>query len=254
MHSAMKTSVEYNGHTFEINLAEPLDIAMPLQSGDENVNAWYLDPPTIAPHQIGDRPGLVREGSAVNFNDIWFNPHAHGTHTECVGHICPEVYSVTRELRHFFYKAALISIQPEEYHGDLVIQRAQLEDALPAEGFDALVLRTLPNTPQKLHRHYSNTNPPYLLEAAARYLAERGIDHLLIDLPSVDKEADGGALLAHKAFWNFGGPLRMQATITELVYIPDDIADGHYFLNLLPAPFVNDASPSRPILYKILET
>ena len=49
---------------------------------------------------------------------------------------------------------------------------------------------------------YSNTNPPYLLDAAANYLKEKGIKHLLIDLPSVDKEKDNGKLLAHNAFWN----------------------------------------------------
>ncbi len=43
--------------------------------------------------------------------------------------------------------------------------------------------------------------------------------HLLIDLPSVDKENDQGKLLAHKAFWDYNGEQRMDATITEFVYI-----------------------------------
>jgi hypothetical protein len=30
--------------------------------------------------------GLL-QGSSTNFNNIYFNPHGHGTHTECVGHI-----------------------------------------------------------------------------------------------------------------------------------------------------------------------
>jgi kynurenine formamidase len=41
-----------------------------------------------------------------------------------------------------------------------------------------------------------------LAEDAALFLHESGIKHLLIDLPSVDKEKDEGKLLAHKAFWN----------------------------------------------------
>ena len=73
----------------------------------------------------------------------------------------------------------------------------------------------------------------------------------MIDLPSVDKEKDNGALLAHKAFWNFDGAIRNEATITEFIYVPNTIADGVYFLNLQVAPFENDASPSRPVLYKI---
>jgi hypothetical protein len=39
-----------------------------------------------------------------------------------------------------------------------------------------------------------------LEEAAAGFIRECGIQHLLIDLPSVDKEKDEGKLLAHKAF------------------------------------------------------
>jgi hypothetical protein len=84
-------------------------------------------------------------------------------------------------------------------------------------------------------------------------LADKDVEHLLIDLPSVDKEKDGGELLAHRAFWNFEGKMRKQATITELIYVPNNIKDGTYFLNLQVAPFENDASPSRPVLYRNME-
>ena len=83
------------------------------------------------------------------------------------------------------------------------------------------------------------------------FIRELGVEHLLIDLPSVDKEKDDGKLLAHKAFWNFNSEVRLNATITEFIYVPDSITDGAYFLNLQVAPFENDASPSRPVLYKI---
>ena len=67
---------------------------------------------------------------------------------------------------------------------------------------EALVIRTLPNSASKLSKKYSHTNPPFLAEDAAGFICESGIQHLLIDLPSVDKEKDEGKLLAHKAFWN----------------------------------------------------
>ena len=97
---------------------------------------------------------------------------------------------------------------------------------------------------------YSNTNPPYLLEEGAIYLREKGIKHLLIDLPSVDREKDDGELKSHHAFWNVGGKLRLDATITEFIYVPNSVEDGTYFLNLMIAPFENDASPSKPVLFK----
>lgn len=249
----MKASIEYKNSSYRIDLSNPLDISIPVQGGPANVGAWYLDPPRIAPHRIGDMPGRVAEGATVNFNDIWFNPHAHGTHTEGVGHIAPKVHSVNRQLRRYFFKTVLVTIAPETRGEDRVISARQLEDALASEICEALVIRTLPNTLQKRSRQYSDTNPPYLLEAAAKFLSDRGIEHLLVDLPSVDKEKDEGALLAHRAFWNVNGPVRRQATITELVYVDNTIPDGSYFMDLQLAPFENDASPSRPVLYKIQE-
>ncbi len=118
---------------------------------------------------------------------------------------------------------------------------------------DAVVIRTIPNTIEKLSQHYSHTNPPYLLSEAAIYLRDKGVKHLLIDLPSVDKEQDNGELLAHNAFWNTAGRTRMDATITEFIFVPNTVLDGTYFLNLQIAPFENDATPSKPVLYNILD-
>jgi len=90
-------------------------------------------------------------------------------------------------------------------------------------------------------------------EEAIQLLVKKGIKHLLVDLPSVDREEDGGELKAHKAFWNFNDKVRKDATITELIYVPNKVKDGTYLLNLQIAPFENDATPSKPILYKILD-
>ncbi len=234
-----------------IDLSKPLDISIPLRGDVSNVNAWYVGHPKIEPHREGDFIGKVSEGSSTNFNDIWFNPHAHGTHTESVGHITKEFYSVNQHLKKYFFKAEVITLAPEKYQNDFVISRKQLQYALGNKKRDALVIRTLPNTTEKISRQYSNSNPPYLLEQAAEYLVQKEIEHLLIDLPSIDKEKDGGALLAHNAFWNTKGVMRTQATITEFIFVPNTIKDGTYFLNLQVAPFENDASPSRPVLYKI---
>ena len=73
-----------------------------------------------------------------------------------------------------------------------------------------------------------------------------------MDLPSVDKEKDNCELLSHNAFWNTKGELRLDATITEFIYVSNTIEDGTYLLNLQIAPFENDASPSKPVLYKVI--
>lgn len=248
----MIASVEHGAHHFKIDLSKPLDISIPIIGTSDNVNAWYLEHPTIDPHKEDGFTGSVKEGAPVNFNTIRFNPHAHVTHTECVGHITKEVYSINQHLDRYFFVAVLITVAPERYKDDFVISKSQLQYALGQQDLEALVIRTLPNTEDKLNRQYSNTNPPYLLEEAIDFLKTKNVQHLLVDLPSVDREKDEGALLAHKAFWNIGGDIRKNATITEFVYVPNTIHDGTYALNLQLAPIENDASPSRPVLYEII--
>ncbi|MGM5469452.1 cyclase family protein [Flavobacteriaceae bacterium LMO-SS05] len=248
----MIATLQYHSKTYKIDVSKPLDISIPLRASKKNVNAWYLDEPKIEPVKMGDWIGKVSEGADVNFNSIWFNPHAHGTHTECVGHITKEFYSINKNLKQFFFLAEVITVAAEKLKDDFVISKKQIQAALGNKKRDAVVIRTIPNMNDKLSKHYSNTNPTYLLEEAAVYLKEKNIKHLLIDLPSVDKEKDGGKLLAHNAFWNTNGKLRLDATITELIYVPNKVKDGTYFLNLQIAPFENDASPSKPVLYKII--
>ena len=245
-------------NNFEIDLSKPIDISIPLTNTDENPIAWYIEKPVIEPVIFGDWIGKVAEGkSSTNFNNIFFNPHGHGTHTECLGHITKDFYSINQSLKQFFFFANLITVQPEKVRDDLVITKEHISTLLNGTKPEAIIIRTLPNQKDKKSRKYSNTNPPYLSEEAAIFIRESGIQHLLIDLPSVDKEHDEGKLLAHRAFWNVKNThnlnfdARLQATITEMIFVPNEIEDGNYILNLQIAPFENDASPSKPILYKI---
>tara|TARA_R110000796_G_scaffold37722_4_gene95382 strand:+ start:290889 stop:291638 length:750 start_codon:yes stop_codon:yes gene_type:complete len=247
----VKTTIHYKKEVYNIDLSKPLDISISIKGNHSNVNAWYIEEPKIIPHSEGEFIGKVSEGASTNFNDIWFNPHAHGTHTECVGHITEEFHSVNQNLKQFFFLAELITIAPEKLGDDFVISKKQLQYAIKNSKCKALVIRTIPNLKEKLSKQYSNTNPPYLLEEAAKFLVEIGVEHLLIDLPSVDKEKDEGKLLAHNTFWNTSGQLREEATITEFIFVDNTIKDGRYMLNIQVAPFENDASPSRPVLYKI---
>lgn len=253
----MKASIIHNSQIFEIDLSKPIDISIPLSNTDANPIAWYIEKPEIEPVKFGDWVGKVSEGSSTNFNNIFFNPHGHGTHTECLGHITREFYSINQCLKQFFFMTELISVEPEIVNDDLVITKKQIEKALNGKIPEAIVIRTLPNLDAKKHKKYSNTNPPYLHEDAATFIREIGIQHLLIDLPSVDREEDEGKLVAHKAFWNvknvtnLNDDARLNCTITEMIYVEDKVSDGSYILNLQIASFENDASPSKPVLYTI---
>ena len=247
----MTATIHHKKKEYQVDLSKPLDISIAISGSKDNVNAWYVEHPNIEPHIDGDFVGAIEKGASTNFFDISFNPHAHGTHTECVGHISNEYQSINQNLHQFFFLAEVITLTPKKNGEDLVITKKQLQKLIGNALSEALVIRTLPNRESKLTKQYSNTNPPYILADAMEYVRDLGVEHLLIDLPSVDKEKDDGALLAHKAFWNFNGKVRLGATITEFIYVEDAIVDGAYFLNLQVAPFENDASPSRPILYKI---
>lgn len=249
----MIATIFHAGKEYKVDFFQPIDLSMPLSTEASATSAWYVTPMKLEPVRMGDWIGDVNEGGSVNFRTIVFNPHGNGTHTECVGHISKEFVTINSHLKRFLFVAELITILPfETPEGDFVITRKQLEVLLPkGTRTEAVIMRTLGNSPMKLHVNYSNTNPPYLLEEAIAYLNELQVEHLLIDLPSVDKEQDGGKLAAHHAFWQYPHNTQKNKTITELIYVPNEVVDGTYLLNLQIAPFENDASPSKPIIYKV---
>ena len=249
----MRAKISINHIVYNYDTDKPLDISIPLRKGNENVNAWYVDPVKIEPVMTEQFTGSVQLGGAVNFNDISFNPHGNGTHTECVGHISKEFYSINQCLKRFFFSAKLVSIKSEQRGEDLVIGEEQLrkEWEKREEKAEAIIIRTLPNPTEKINRQYSNTNPPYLDVKAVDYLLSQGVDHILIDLPSVDREFDDGVLAAHHAFWEYPSKPQLHRTITELIYVPKEVEDGFYLLNMQFASFENDASPSKPVLYAL---
>ena len=136
---------------FEIDLSKPIDISIPITNDEQNPIAWYQNAPEIKPVVMGDWVGKVSEGqSSTNFNNLFFNPHAHGTHTECLGHITKEFYSINQCLQQFFFWATLITILPKKVEENLVISKSQIEEALKFLQHseikpEAIVIRTLPN-------------------------------------------------------------------------------------------------------------
>lgn len=244
----MKSIIRLNSGEFEVDLTKPLDISMCL--GKDPASAWYLGKPKITPIVHGDFIGKVSKGAEVNFNEIQFSPHAHGTHTESYGHISKEFYSVSDCISNFFFKAKLISLRPEDQGEDEVFTKENIEKYLMKNETEALIIRTIPNSSRKKSTDFDHSNWPYLLEETAEYIRACGVEHLLIDLPSVDREE--GAVKAHRAFWDYPNNPRKTASITEMIYVDDKIEDGFYVLNLQAANFYNDAAPSRPVLYSIL--
>ena len=160
----------------------------------------------------------------------------------------------------------LVSLEPENIDNELLLTKAALIDAMEALTYvqatdtmpTALIVRTLPNDDSKLTRRYGSEIPPYFTTEAMEYIFDCGFKHLLVDMPSIDRTFDEGRLINHRIFWNVkpgsfevNAEKRVNSTITELIYVPNEVEDGEYLLNLQIAPFAADASPSRPILFKM---
>ena len=245
----MKLTLEKDGRRYSFQTEKGIDISISMNP--KGPRAWYVEPMRIEPVRSEQFLGSVAEGGAVNFRDVYFNPHGHGTHTENVGHIVDTDFPVINSISSSHFFANLISVELKNQSNDWVVSEESLA------GFDlnveALIIRTKPNDHSKIQRQYSGTNFPYLTIGAMQRIVDAGVQHLLIDLPSVDREEDGGALVAHHLFWNVPAEPNFQKTITELIYVPNEIADGIYLLNLQVSNFANDAAPSRPMLFDLEE-
>jgi arylformamidase len=264
--------LEVGGRELRIDLARPFDLSLELDFHGPQVRHFGAPAAASRPYSTADFSGSVASGASCNCESITLIPHCNGTHTECVGHLTREALHAHRLVPRSLVPALLLSpravapsqtresSEPAPLAADRLLTRAALQaiwpTVLPLEP-RALVLRTAPNEPAKRVRDYTDLTPPYLTRECARYLIERGIEHLIVDLPSIDRTHDQGRLTAHRIF--FGLPpaesalaraARAQCTITELAYIPDEAVDGAYLLQLQVPAINGDAVPSRPLLYR----
>lgn len=263
----MKSSLQIGERKFLIDLSRPIDVSIPLQFNGPQPNAYGVAKAVSEPIKAGDLVGDTRLGGSVNFEQYTFIPHCNGTHTECVGHITNERISVRDCLKDVFIPAVLVSVEPEGIDGEVVVTRESIERAINdnaearalamAKPGTELIVRTLPNDDSKLTRQYGKENiPPYFSTEAMEYIVELGVKHLVADMPSIDRIFDDGNLLNHRIFWNVklrsfevNENTRINSTITEMIYVPNEVPDGEYLLNLQIAPFESDCAPSRPVLF-----
>lgn len=274
--NSVKMTIELQNGCYQVNLAFPWQIGIALNFNHNQPNHFGAEKATAEPMRAGGFVGDTTQGGSCNVNELRFNPHCNGTHTETLAHICDSDHPLSVKIHELdlppLLPCALVTVKPEEglasadsyqpdlLPGDHIVSRQALEKGLGQ--FDdcqvqAVVIRTLPNEIDKCQRAYNQDNqPPFLSRDAVLYLNERGVEHLILDVPSVDRLFDDGLMTCHHLFWQVpegshqGGPqTQVNKTITEMAYIPNELEDGFYFLNLQTPAFVNDAAPSRPVLY-----
>lgn len=275
MYPSAIISVELQGVRWHADATRAIDLSIGLDFAGPQPNAFGAADATANALVAGDFVGDVRRGGSCNCVAHVFTPHCNGTHTECVGHLTAERIAVREIAIEPLLPATLLSVTPvtaamstdsvtaPSEPCDPVITARALEDAFRrcsnATGH-ALVVRTLPNPAAKRQQRYgTGKTPPYFTAAAMQWIVKQGVQHLIVDLPSLDRAQDAGKLTAHRIFWGLpvgstraADATRPQATVTELAFIDDSVADGTYLVNLQIAPFVADAAPSRPILFPLV--
>lgn len=265
-------NIEIGAQTFRIDSQNGFDLSIPFRFQGARLSAFGASRAEAETFENQGFVGDTRRGGSCNVQRYTLVPHCHGTHTECIGHLVDEPVWISDLVKDFWIPATVLSIRTEPASrccdrytlkpdaNDALISKADFADAIKrydAEHFhEALIVRTLPNDVAKITRHY--TSAPYFSNDAMQEIIRHPVQHLLVDLPSVDRLDDQGRLSNHRIFWQFqdsGHALHDQRpstkTITELIYVPDEIDDGYYLLNLQIAPFMADAAPSRPIIFAV---
>ena len=265
--------VEFGEKRWIADVAYARDLSIPLHFDGAQPIFFGAPAASAAPLRSGDFVGDVNRGASCNCSHYSLTPHCNGTHTECVGHVTRDRVAIREIGIEPLSPALLVTVTPETAAttddfsdpppraGDRLITRRALQASTGPDmaGCRALVVRTLPNAPDKQHRDYdAGAMAPYFSIQAMHWLVQHDIRHLVVDLPSVDRAADDGRLTTHRIFWGLppgstdaAAATRRRCTITEMAYMSDDIADGWYLLNLQVPPFMSDAAPSRPILYPL---
>lgn len=245
----MEATLKHNNKQYQFDFKKPIDLSLPIVH-DGTLKSFYIPSPSIEPVSVEGFVGDVNQGGSCNCDVITFTPHGNGTHTEGLGHIAKERTKVSEVIKEYHFIAALITVEP--INGQITSSQVSKFQNLLAENPEALIIRTIPNTEAKKTRDYSGSDPVYLSIDTLDYLNSTGVKHLLLDIPSVDKE-DDPKLLGHHQFWNYPENPALDKTITEFIYVTNDVQNGLYLLNLQVAAIESDAAPSRPVLFQLRE-
>lgn len=255
----MLISFEIASRKYAADLTRGISLAIPLRFEGAQPSFFGAPAATSTAVGSGDWQGDTHKGGSCNVQEYRLVPHCNGTHTECIGHLVDEPVNVNDQLPGTLLPATLVSIKPTDEAIDATAMQATLLRHSISAFHKALILRTLPNGEDKLARRYDGPLPaPYLTTDAMRILVNAGVEHLLVDLPSLDPAQDEGRMYAHRVFWampekshRLADARRPGGTVTELIYVPESVHDGYYLLDLQIPAFMTDAAPSRPVIYPV---
>jgi arylformamidase len=269
----MQADLIFGGQKVRVALDRGVSLAIAVDFSGAGPRHFGAPAPVSKPWAVGTFSGNVATGASANCSTLTLIPHCQMTHTECVAHLTREAGDAWRVVPRGLLPAVVVSVSPEParetsestdpqpWGTDTLITRRRLRAAWPMMRMVdpvAAIIRTLPNDAGKRTRDYSEVVPPYLTREAVEWLVEKRIEHLVLDLPSLDRTHDEGHLVGHRIFFGLppgstarGDAARSRATVTELAFIPDEVHDGPCILSLAVPAIGGDAVPSQPIVYPL---
>lgn len=273
----MQLKFEHLGRQFECDTADAKSLAIKLDFEGPQPNHFGTEKASSSVLKLGGFTGDTRQGGSCNVDSLELIPHCNGTHTETVGHIVNEDIWIGHAALESMLLAVLVTVKPvsadsvtESYRPELektdkvMTSKSILEAVAGIREAgrvipEALIVRTLPNENSKCSRAYSeNQEPPFFTVEAMAAINQLGIRHLLVDVPSVDRMYDDGLLTNHHLFWNvmeksheLSAESWQEKTITEMIFVDDEISDGIFLLNIQVPAFCSDAAPSRPVIFPL---
>ncbi|HEY6565284.1 MAG TPA: cyclase family protein, partial [Pirellulaceae bacterium] len=203
---------------WKIRVSDAVSLAVSMDFERRQPSLFGVPLARCGPLRVGSFIGSVSQGGSCNVDVVQaLIPHCQGTHTESVGHIVSEAVAIGRVCLSPLLLAQVVSVTPmssgthvDSYRppieaDDRVISAKSLNAAMTAlptwstgdesPRISALIVRTLPNSEQKRHTVYAVTDcVPYFSVEAMDRIDELGFDHLLTDLPSIDRLNDSGWL------------------------------------------------------------
>jgi arylformamidase len=265
--------LSFGGQKIRAALDRGVSLAIAVEFGAPGPRHFGVPEPSSRPFAVGAFSGSVATGASANCSTLTITPHCQMTHTESVAHLTRESGDAWRVVPRGLLPAVVVSVSPEQaressestdpqpWATDTLITRRRLRAAWPMTRMIdpvAAIIRTLPNDTGKRTRDYRDLVPPYLTREAVEWLVEKRIEHLVLDVPSLDRTHDAGHMVGHRLFFGLppgstarGDAARSRATITELAFIPDEVADGPCVLSLAVPAIGGEAVPSQPIVYPL---
>jgi arylformamidase len=269
----MQAELTFGGQKIRAALDRGVSLAIAVEFGGRGPRHFGAGAPSSTPFAVPGFSGAVATGASANCSTVTLTPHCQMTHTESVAHITRESGDTWRIVPRGLLPAVVVSVSPEParessesthpapWGTDALITKRRLRAAWPMVRMVdpvAAIVRTLPNDPAKRTRDYTDYVPPYLTRDAVEWLVEKRIEHLVLDVPSIDRTHDEGHLIGHRLFFGMpagstsrGDAARSRATITELAFVPDEVHDGPCLLALAVPAIGGDAVPSQPIVYPL---